>query len=117
MLSEFDRMPWAAPCGSLSVERYGCRKVSVDVPHQKITGPVWSLRRRPFRCSQVAELARNLYFTRRRRLFEGSNELVRRGGRHDAHAQDGSEGSDREGCKRDAQVRHYAEDTATYATA
>ncbi|CAE7514742.1 unnamed protein product [Symbiodinium sp. CCMP2592] len=32
--------------------RYGCSKVSVDVPHNKITGP-------------VAELARVLYFTRR----------------------------------------------------
>ncbi|OLQ15099.1 hypothetical protein AK812_SmicGene711 [Symbiodinium microadriaticum] len=39
-ISEFDRVP------------YGCSKVSVDVPHNKITGP-------------VAELARVLYFTRR----------------------------------------------------
>ncbi|CAE7372783.1 unnamed protein product [Symbiodinium necroappetens] len=37
---------------SLRACRYGCSKVSVDVPHNKITGP-------------VAELARVLYFTRR----------------------------------------------------
>ena len=65
-LSEIDRVP------------YGCKKVSVDVPHQKITGP-------------VAELARNLYFTRR-----VAEDMM--------HSP-----------KMDPKVRHYAEDTANYA--
>mmetsp|Transcript_24113 Transcript_24113/g.45532 ORF Transcript_24113/g.45532 Transcript_24113/m.45532 type:complete len:150 (-) Transcript_24113:55-504(-) len=65
-ISEFDRVP------------YGCSKVSVDVPHNKIMGP-------------VADLARNLYFTRR-----VAEEMI--------HTP-----------RLDPKVRHYAQDTAEYA--
>ncbi|CAK8998784.1 unnamed protein product [Durusdinium trenchii] len=66
VLSEYDRVP------------YGCKKVSVDVHHRNITGP-------------VAELTRNLYFTRR-----VAEDMM--------HSP-----------KMDPKVRHYAEDTASYA--
>ncbi|CAJ1423692.1 unnamed protein product [Effrenium voratum] len=66
VLSEWDRTP------------FGCKKANVDVEHNKITGP-------------VADLARNLYFTRR-----VAEEMM--------HTP-----------KMDPKVRHYAEDTAAYA--